>query len=322
MIEFDIKTNSEEITVVSFLKKRFKKSPLSLIYKLFRKKKIEINGEEIRYYHRRLRIGEKLTVKDGKIEVYKVPEKNLTPRKSRLEFEVVFEDSNLLIVVKNHGITMPELDKTVRSYLFLKNKVSYEKLVSNFFVFSPVHRLDRLTKGLLIYPKNARSKENLYNAISNKGIVEKSYLAICESTQRSIDIPERIEGYIYKCEERQRMFFSRNANNNYKKCSMKVKIIGESGSRVYFLVILETGRKHQIRTILSHFGFPIVGDTKYGLKNKNVINRMGLFAFRIKFIRMKNFLSYLNEKTVQMNFSSEDYFFFPKKIEERLKLLK
>ncbi len=37
----------------------------------------------------------------------------------------------------------------------------------------------------------------------------------------------------------------------------------------YLEIDLLTGKKHQIRAHLAHLGFPVAGDEKYGLKEKN-----------------------------------------------------
>jgi len=56
-----------------------------------------------------------------------------------------------------------------------------------------LHRLDKLTKGLVIYPKNASAKKILYNSINDKSKITKNYLAICENYQQ-IQIPQFIQG--------------------------------------------------------------------------------------------------------------------------------
>ncbi|CAG8847108.1 14908_t:CDS:1, partial [Racocetra persica] len=67
-------------------------------------------------------------------------------------------DQNILLVLKEHGITMPSLDNAVRYYLVEKDPVEYQYQMDNFFVLIAAHRLDKLTKGLVIYPKNPSAK--------------------------------------------------------------------------------------------------------------------------------------------------------------------
>ena len=69
MLSFIIQPGEVEQTLISFLKKRFKTTPLSLIYKLFRSKKIKINQENIRYYHYRLKVGEEVNIYDNTLKI-------------------------------------------------------------------------------------------------------------------------------------------------------------------------------------------------------------------------------------------------------------
>lgn len=76
---------------------------------------------------------------------------------------------------------------------------------------------------------------------------------------------------------------------------MKIEEVCRKDSFVVLDIDLETGRKHQIRASLAHFGFPIVGDRKYG-SNFPLENKIKLFAYRISFVNLPGLLSYLNGK--------------------------
>src|SRR6185437_806436 len=83
---------------------------------------------------------------------------------SQVDLLPVYEDQNILIVVKDHGISMTELDKATKYYFYQQNPSNYQKLSEKYFVFTALHRLDKLTKGLVIYPKNPNVKKILYQA--------------------------------------------------------------------------------------------------------------------------------------------------------------
>ncbi|CAG8792957.1 1545_t:CDS:2, partial [Cetraspora pellucida] len=118
----------EEIdqTIISFLKKRFKTTPLSLIYKLFRTKKIKIDETNVRYYHRRLKEGEEVEIRDNYLQKSNLAVYPLS--QSKIYFEIIYEDQNILLVLKEHGITMPSLDNAVRYYL--AEKIRERKLLA------------------------------------------------------------------------------------------------------------------------------------------------------------------------------------------------
>jgi 23S rRNA pseudouridine955/2504/2580 synthase len=120
MINFTVENEVVDQTLISFLKKRFKTTPLSLIYKLFRSKKIQVDGKSVRYYHHRLKAGERITIHDSSLQVSN-PNFSSVPKKSQLNLSAVYEDQNLLIVRKEHGVSMPELDKIVQYYFYQQN---------------------------------------------------------------------------------------------------------------------------------------------------------------------------------------------------------
>ena len=69
-------------TLISFLKKRLQTTPLSLIYKLFRTKKIKVNDKDVRYYHYRLNIGDEVKIFDNSL---KISDFNISPTPKKVE---------------------------------------------------------------------------------------------------------------------------------------------------------------------------------------------------------------------------------------------
>ena len=62
---FEINDLDKDQTIISFLKKRLKVIPLSLIYKFFRKNKVEVNDCIIIYYQHRLNKGDTIKIFDN-----------------------------------------------------------------------------------------------------------------------------------------------------------------------------------------------------------------------------------------------------------------
>jgi len=311
MLNFIVQEGENDQTMISFLKRRFKTIPLSLIYKLFRTKKIKVDGKSIRYYHYRLKSGEKIEIYDNHL---KKANSTIYPlSQSKVYFEVIYEDKNVLIVFKEHGITMPSLDNSVRNYLFQKDPVEYQKQTEEFFVVTAVHRLDKVTKGLVIYPKNLVARRVLYRAIADKTQITKKYLTLCEGFSKK-PLPNYVSGYLKKDSREQKMVFTlKNPDLEAKYCALEIKkiiqkkvffnlfqkITSEYRNSVLLEVTLHTGRKHQIRSILSFFGMPIIGDKKYGSKIE-IKDKICLFAYKIIFNNLPLPLSYLNGKEFEI----------------------
>ena len=293
----------EEQTAISFLKKIFASTPLSLIYKLFRTKKVKLNEEYIRYYQHRLKEGDFIKIEDDSVVSSPKIVKKKVKIKPEVDFEVMYEDENVLIVIKEHNIethsdTSPEksLDNAVAHYLENSGWVSQNQ----FFVVSSSHRLDKLTKGLVVYPKNPISKKVLHESFGKKDLIKKEYLAVCEN-RKNKKIPSSFEGFIFKDDKIEKMIFQTESsqNKNEKECSISMKEISQSKKFAVLEVELKTGRKHQIRAMLSYLGFPIIGDKKYG-SNFVLKDKIKLFGYKIEFVNLPKPLDYLNGKKFEI----------------------
>lgn len=150
----------------------------------------------------------------------------------------------------------------------------------------PVHRLDRLTSGVLVFglnPAAARALCGLFEARA----VSKRYLAITRGytgTEGEIDYPLR--------EEPDRP--AQPALTRYRRlATVELPIpVGRYATARYSLVEVEpvTGRRHQIRKHFAHIFHPLIGDTTHGEGRHNRlfreqfgIHRLLLFAQRLVF---------------------------------------
>jgi 23S rRNA pseudouridine1911/1915/1917 synthase len=61
-----------------------------------------------------------------------------------------------------------------------------------------------------------------------------------------------------------------------------VKVLKKNSKTTFVEVLLETGRKHQIRVHLAERGHPIVGDKAYG-STLNPIRRLALHGVQLEF---------------------------------------
>src|SRR4051794_25212673 len=86
---------------------------------------------------------------------------------------------------------------------------------------------------------------------------------------------------------------------NSKFCALEMKKIKEMANYQLLEITLCTGRKHQIRSILSFFNCPIIGDKKYGSK-ASLENKISLLAYQISFDKLPKPLHYLNGQIFQI----------------------
>tara|TARA_B110000305_G_scaffold20479_1_gene18850 strand:+ start:6277 stop:6957 length:681 start_codon:yes stop_codon:yes gene_type:complete len=196
--------------------------------------------------------------------------------------KILFEDNHLIIVNKNPGdLTQGDitgditLGDKIKSYL----KKKYNKPGNVFLGIT--HRLDRPTSGVIIFTKTSKSLKRL-NEMFKDNEIKKTYWAVVKSiTKKKSD---KLENYLIKNQKQNKSYVAKVSNTKSKKAILFYKVIFELQKFSLLSIKLETGRHHQIRTQLSHVGFPIKGDLKYGYPRSNNDGSIHLHSRKVSFI--------------------------------------
>ncbi|MEO0335404.1 MAG: RluA family pseudouridine synthase [Pseudomonadota bacterium] len=178
------------------------------------------------------------------------------PRPKRFSLEVLslesilYEDQNLLAIDKPKGLpSIPVASNaTENCKAFFEAKLQQPLL--------PLHRLDELTCGVLLFAKNTQTvrqfqKDHLI------GRIQKIYRTLV-SKPLSLG---RYEHYLLK--GRGRMLVFDGPVSGGKLCRLEINKRRGLEDRTRLDIKLITGRTHQIRAQLSHLGSPILGDPIY-----------------------------------------------------------
>jgi len=204
------------------------------------------------------------------------PPSPLSPQ--AIPLKILYEDDDLLVVDKPAGLTVHPApghpDHTLVNAIL--SHFPHLTGISDSLRPGIVHRLDKDTSGVMLVAKNRTAQFNLINQFKTRAIV-KAYLVLVKGHLT----PERgiIEAAIGRDPgNRKRMAVvtgGREARTQYQ-------VIKYINDYTLLEVIPETGRTHQIRVHLSAIGYPVVGDSVYGVKSPH-LPRQFLHACRLGF---------------------------------------
>ncbi|MDC0047136.1 RluA family pseudouridine synthase [Chloroflexi bacterium] len=279
-----------------FIKSKFPQFSRSQIQKLISAKNITINNSSIKS-STEIKYNDKITIK--------IPKIDKTPLiASEIKIEIIYQNSELLIVNKPHGIVVHpskgHSNDTVINAL-LGMDIKFEANLGQTKPFL-VHRLDKDTSGLLLVAKNEKMYSYL-TEIQKKRKIKKHYLAVIKG------VPDKKHATIDASISRNKSHRKKmSVNSKGRKSLTTYKVIKSNDSMSLVELELHTGRTHQIRVHMQALGHPIIGDTLYGKKSK-LIDRQLLHAYKLEFKDNKNnVISVQNEPEKDMKEFIEFYF--------------
>ena len=198
-----------------------------------------------------------------------------------INLNVLYEDNHIIVVIKPIN-TPSQADKTgdqdmlsiVKAYL----KEKYNKPGEVYLGL--VHRLDRMTSGIMVFAKTSKGASRLSKCI-REGNFKKEYIAAVEGI---IEQGGNLENYLVKDERTNTSRIVFKNTRNAKKALLEYSVIGHTmynkKEYTYVRVKLYTGRHHQIRVQFSSINHPLFGDVKY----KGVKGDLALVSCFLKFI--------------------------------------
>ena len=140
--------------------------------------------------------------------------------------------------------------------------------------------------------------------------VHKFYLCLVHGTPSPLQAV--IQDTLLKDSKQNQVRVVKKNTPGARTASMSYKVLQSRGKLSLVECELFTGRTHQIRVQLSHRGWPLVGDTKYGTMERNRpygMTHQALYSYKLHFSQEGDWgeLSYLKGKTFQV----EDVPFLP-----------
>ncbi|MFA0085776.1 TIGR01621 family pseudouridine synthase [Vibrio sp. 10N.261.51.F12] len=182
-------------------------------------------------------------------------------------FDIQFENDEFLVINKHPGVSVHKDDGDT----MLVEEVAKASQSTKLYL---VHRLDKMTSGILLLAKNATTAASLSQLFADKNI-EKFYLAIGDKK------PKKKQGLISGDMERSRRSMWKLMPTKMNPATTQFfSKAGDNGERVFLCRPL-TGKTHQIRVALKSLGSAILGDPIY--HSSSASDRGYLHAFAIRF---------------------------------------
>ncbi len=195
-------------------------------------------------------------------------------QKKELPFDILLEDSHLLIINKPSGLPIFSTNKEkenslfyiVKKYLLEKEKTSRPFLIQS---------LDKDASGIVIFSKDEKTKKKLQDNWKDY-VTKQEFVAVVNGTLRKKEgqirqyVKESKMNLLYICKE-----------NEGEEVIIDYKVLKENEMYSLLEINQQTNKKGQVRIALSSIKHPILGDQKYG--DKHSATRLYLHANRIKF---------------------------------------
>ncbi len=272
-LEIDESGDAQRID--NFLFRHLKGVPKSHIYRMLRGE-VRVNKKRVDQTYR-LKLGDLL-----RIPPVRVAKKDEVPQVyiPAVELPILYEDDALMAVNKPAGIAVHGGSGVSFGVIEQMRRARPE---AKFLEL--VHRLDRETSGVLLLAKK-RSALTAMHEIMREGNSDKRYLALVLGQWNNVRQHVKLPLHKVDTQGGEKRVMVREDG----KISHTIFMLQKNWPGYSLLEAqLKTGRTHQIRVHLSHLGFPIAGDDKYGdfARNRELmklgLKRMFLHAQSISF---------------------------------------
>ncbi len=227
-----------------------------------------------------------------------------------MKIEIIYEDKDILVIYKPAGLAtqtakigQADVVSELKNYLKIHGQQSP--------YLGVIHRLDQPVEGLLVFAKTKAAAASLTSQLQKQGdggLNKHYYAVVCGKP--AADEGELVD-YMYKSSDNRAVIVekqpdgganSQNVREEIPKKAvlryrtvetMKVTVQAPQAESVILTKVdiqILTGRFHQIRAQMSHAGWPLLGDAKYGseqakslAKQRNVRN-VALCAYRLELL--------------------------------------
>ncbi|MFV0498832.1 MAG: RluA family pseudouridine synthase [Bacilli bacterium] len=250
----EVKYNSR---LMEYMIKEMSSYSRNNIKSLLKYKQVRVNGVAISQFNHLLEKGDVIEISKFRCDD---------------ELDILYEDEYFIAINKPANVL--SVRNTRGEYTAISMIMKYVDKSNSFTTIYPLHRLDKATSGVLLVAKDENVKKQMQNNW-NEIVKVRAYYGIVDGELKKSgkiisNLTESKDGYVYSSYE------GKKAITNYK-------VVKKGKGYSILDLVIETGRKNQIRVHMKELGFPILGDMKYGEKSRK-IKRLALHSYRLDFV--------------------------------------
>ena len=243
----------------------------SQLQRLIRDGDVLVNGARVKPNHV-LAAGDSVQIRYPEpAEIDAVPEE--------MPLDIVYEDADVCVINKSQGLVVHPAPGHPSGTLVNGLLYHFGSLSSIGGALRPgiVHRIDRMTSGLLVVAKNDAAHQSLTEQFKTHE-AGRSYIALVDGNLREDD--GTVDANIGRHPtDRKRMAVVANGRNAVTHWS----VLHRFTTHTLLRVRLETGRTHQIRVHMAHIHHPVTGDAVYGSSKRQLgLDGQALHGYRLQ----------------------------------------
>ena len=268
---------NEEATLLDILKSMQPQASTNVLRKMLTNERITVDEETI---HR----AKQIITKGQTVEILPKPKISVQEEREQQakthNLDILFEDEAILVVNKPAGLLSVATDRLEQDTLHNRCVEYCRSQKKNGWCYI-VHRLDKATSGIMVFAKSEHVKRELQDQFAQQ-LVHRHYVALVEGQSSA----GRADHNLIE-DKNLRVYVSDKKTKTSKRAVTSWDILAQGEHETLLSVVIETGRRHQIRVAMAENGTPVVGDKMHGAIT-NLHGRICLHAVALEFLHPSN----------------------------------